>query len=272
MHDVHIHFLHGSECGYSREFFDGYVKKAVEMGLEEIYLLEHAHHFREFEGVYAPCIEFNSAQRKWLTADLRGSVEDYLTFIESVTWELTIKVKFGLEVCYIPETSGKLANILGQYNFDFLTGGVHSIDGWLFDDPGQRELWRGVDVNKTYLRYYEILPELCESCLFGGLAHPDSIKCFGYRPTCDLTGQYQKLSDALNKNNMYTENNGGLKLRYNPDLELGLNPQLLAVLQQNNVDIRTASDAHQLSHVGAYIRELGAMLEKGFPKSSARLL
>ena len=259
MRDVHVHFLHGAACGYSWEFFDGYVKKAVEMGLDEIYLLEHTHHFLEFERVYTPCIEYNSAQRAWLTSDLRGTIEDYLKFIEAVKPELgnlPVKVKFGLEVCYIPETVNLLRGILQKYEFDFLTGGVHSIDGWVFDDAGQKDLWKTVNVNDAYRRYYEILAELCESGMFTGLAHPDSIKCFGYYPTCDLSDSYQKLADALNKNNMYTENNGGLKLRYNPDLELGLNPQLLAVLKQNKVRINTASDAHKLSDVGAYISEL----------------
>ncbi|MCL2839809.1 MAG: PHP domain-containing protein [Defluviitaleaceae bacterium] len=263
MRDVHVHFLHGAKCGYSMEFFDSYVKKAVEMGLEEIYLLEHTHHFFEFEKIYTPCIEYNHTQRKWLTSDLRGTIEDYLHFIQSIKpliGKLPIKINFGLEVCYIPETSGKLINILKQYCFDFLTGGIHSINGWVFDDPSQKELWHNVNVNNMYHRYYEIMFELCDSGLFTGLAHPDSIKCFGYNPTCDLTDQYHKLAIGLNKNNMYTENNGGLKLRYNPALELGLNNNLLNILKQNNVKICTASDAHQINDIGAYIRELEAMI------------
>jgi len=261
--DVHIHFMQGAKCGYRWEYFQGFVKKAREMGLDEIYLLEHTHHFYEFEAAYASCIAYNNMQREWLTSDLRGTVEDYLKFIEAVKpalGTLPVKVKFGLEVCYMPETEDKLANILNQYNFDFLTGSVHSIDGWVFDAPDQQELWRDVDVNKTYRRYYEIMLELCESGLFTGLAHPDSIKCFGYNATCDLTEEYHKLAAALNKNNMYTEHNGGLKRRYNPDLELGMNLQLLGILKQHGVKIKTASDAHKQDDIGAYIRELEAML------------
>ena len=258
MRDVHVHFLHGAACGYSQDYLDGYLKKATEMNLDEIYLLEHAHHFREFEKVYAPGIAYNDLQQAWLTEDLNsGSVEDYLKFIEAAqTGDYPIKVKFGLEVCYIPETADKLANILAQYKFGFLTGAVHWIDGWAFDFPDQKELWNSRNVNKTYIRYYQIMHELCESGLFTGLAHPDSIKCFGYTPTCDLTQEYTTLAVLLNKNNMYTENNGGLKLRYNPDLELGMNKTLLEVLKSHNVTIFTASDAHTLEDVGANVREL----------------
>jgi len=104
------------------------------------------------------------------------------------------------------------------------------------------------------------MTELCDSGLFGGLAHPDSIKCFGHRPACDLSDGYNRLAHALNSRRMYAENSGGLRLNYGPDLELGLNPALLRVLKENRVRILTASDAHKQSDTGANIRELHMML------------
>ena len=41
--------------------------------------------------------------------------------------------------------------------------------------------------DEVYKRYYEIMFQLCECGLFSGLAHPDSIKCFGYKPNIELT-------------------------------------------------------------------------------------
>ena len=162
----------------------------------------------------------------------------------------------GIEVCYIPET----ADILGEYNFDFLTGSVHWIDGWGFDHPQQKDLWRGRDIYLVYRRYYEIMRELCGSGLFTGLAHPDSIKCFGYNPACDISDVYDALAKTLRKQDMYAENSGGLRLNYSPTLELGLNMQLLDAFKRNGVTIYTASDAHKQSDVGANIRELEKML------------
>ena len=103
--------------------------------------------------------------------------------------------------------------------------------------------------------------QLCESGLFNGLAHPDSIKCFGYKPDIDLTEYYNKLAVLLNKYHMYAENSGGLRLNYSPEIELGLNSQLLSVLRKNNVQIETASDAHKQIDVGANIAELENMLK-----------
>ena len=230
---------------------------AQKVGLDEIYLLEHTHQFNEFDAVYAPIKSFNGYQYDWISSRMNGSIEKYLCFIASVKGvSYPVKVQFGLEVCYIPETAGQLSDILKQYNFDFLTGSVHWIDGWGFDHPKQKETWASVNVNGVYKRYYDIMCQLCDSGLFGGLAHPDSIKCFGHIPQYDLADTYQKLALALNKHNMYAENSGGLRLNYDPGLELGLNIKLLQTLIENNVRIETASDTHQQSDTGAYIAAL----------------
>ncbi|MGN0507501.1 MAG: PHP domain-containing protein [Lachnospiraceae bacterium] len=262
MRDVHIHFLHGNPIGYNIDYFEGFIKVAQEVGLDEIYLLEHTHHFTEFEKVYEPIKSYNEFQHNWITARMNSSIEEYLNFINKVKGNrYPVKVKFGLEVCYIPETADILSDILKNYEFDFLTGSVHWIDGWGFDHPGQKELWKSKNVEEVYKRYYEIMFRLCESGLFTGLAHPDSIKCFGYKPDIDLTEYYEKLAVLLNKHGMYAENSGGLRLNYSPNIELGLNSQLLSVLRKNNVQIETASDAHRQIDVGVNIPELENMLK-----------
>lgn len=261
MRDVHVHFLHGNG-DYTVEFFEDFIRAAQNAGLDEIYLLEHTHQFTEFKKVYEPIMAYNEYQRNWILKRMNCSIKEYLNFIEKVKdTSYPIKIKFGLEVCYIPETADILTNILNEYKFDFLTGSVHWIDGWGFDHLGQKELWEGVDVNEVYKKYYHIMCQLCDSGIFTGLAHPDSIKCFGYTPDFDLTDLYSELSILLNKNGMYAENSGGLKLNYSSDLELGLNKTLLSVFKKNHVDIATASDAHEQSDVGANICELENMLK-----------
>ena len=262
MRDVHVHFLHGHGGGYTRDFFDGFITAAVQAGLDEIRLLEHNYQFTEFEKVYASVKAYNDYQRGWIERKMNGSIKSYLDFIETVkNEEFPVKVKFGLEVCYIPETADKLADILGMYDFDFLAGSVHWIDGWGFDFGAQKDIWETVNIAKTYRRYYEIMADLCESGLFDGLAHPDSIKCFGYTPDSDMTEIYEGLAMLLNKHGMYAENSGGLRLNYGSNCELGLNQKLLDAFKLNNVTIYTASDAHKQSDTGANIRELEKMLE-----------
>ena len=262
MRDVHVHFLHGNPIGYNIDFFEGFIKAAQAAGLDEIYLLEHTHQFIEFERVYKPIKSYNDFQNEWITKRMNGSIDEYISFIRKVKdIEYPVKVKFGLEVCYIPETADILRNILEKYDFDFLTGSVHWIDGWGFDHRGQKEIWESKNIEEVYRRYYNIMFQSCESGLFNGLAHPDSIKCFGYKPGIDLTGYYNKLAVLLNQYGMYAENSGGLHLNYSPNIELGLNSQLLSILRKNNVQIETASDAHKQSDVGTNIVELENMLK-----------
>jgi histidinol-phosphatase (PHP family) len=188
-----------------------------------------------------------------------GSIERYLAFIDSVKGKsCPIKVKFGLEVCFIPETEDQLAGILDEYDFDFLTGSVHWIGGWGFDH--KKEFWQGVDVQKAYRHYYDIMNELIESGLFTGLGHPDSIKCFGFYPGFDLQDAYSELAMLLKKHGMYAENSGGLRLNYSFP-ELGLNSKLLQALKENDVALLPASDAHQWSDTGRNIRELTQQLK-----------
>ncbi len=261
MKDVHIHFLHGNPAGYTLDFFEGFIKEAQAKEIDEIYLLEHTHQFVEFEKVYEPIKAYNSFQHDWIAKRMKSSIEEYIRFINKVKdMNYPVKVKFGLEVCYIPETADILADILRNYHFDFLTGAVHWIDGWGFDHPGQKELWDNKNIDEVYRRYYEIMLQLCESGLFTGLAHPDSIKCFGHKPGIDLTDYYNQLAVLLNRNSMYAENSGGLKLNYSSELELGLNHSLLSVLRRNHVQMETASDAHKQSDIGANIIELEKML------------
>lgn len=261
MRDVHVHFLHGNPIGYSTDFLEGFIQVAQDAGLDEIYLLEHTHQFMEFEKVYEPVMAYNDFQNNWITTRMNGTIEDYVRFIRQVKDnKYPVKVKFGLEVCYIPETADLMAEILKKYVFDFLTGSVHWIDGWGFDHMGQKELWESKNVDEVYKRYYEIMFQLCESGLFHGLAHPDSIKCFGYSPDMDMTEYYEQLAVLLNKYDMYAENSGGLRLNYSQDLEPGLSRELLQIFKKHHVRLETASDAHKKSDVGANIRELENMI------------
>ena len=117
MRDVHIHFLHGHGGGYTQEFFEGFIAAAQHAGLDEIYLLEHTHQFTEFEKVYAPIREYNEYQRVWIKRKMDGSIENYLRFIETVRGnKYPVKMKFGLEACYIPETADILAGILDRFD------------------------------------------------------------------------------------------------------------------------------------------------------------
>lgn len=247
--DCHIHIEHGP---YTIEWIKKFIDQAQYMGLSEIYLLEHTHRFYEFKELY------NTFQRNWLSTKKKRNIIDYINLIEACKRiRFPISVKFGLEICYVPGQENLIKNITSIYNFDFLVGSIHSIDGFEYDlFP---ESWVGKNVNTLYKRYYEITLEAINSKLFDGIAHPDAIKCFGFDSTLDMSKYYLKMALLINKNKMYIEDNGGLMLNYGYKKELGMNEKMRKIFKENNVNIKFASDAHLPKHVERNIKSLSKL-------------
>ena len=186
----------------------------------------------------------------------KDQLSDYIDLMKDIQkMDLPVKVKYGLEVCYVPQYEQKIKEILHAYSFDFLVGAIHSIDGILYDMSFSKELlWNRYDVDDIYHRYYELVFQLIESDLFTQLAHPDTIKLFQIYPTYDLKPTYRKMATLLKQHHMKAENNVGCYYRYgHPDL--GLSDELLRILKEYQVEMIYASDAHQPEDVGNYIKE-----------------
>lgn len=258
MTDVHIHIERGP---YTKEWINKFVNQAVNMGMDEIYLLEHSHRFAEFTPMYASVCEYSDYQRNWYKNKSKGnlSIKDFQALItEMRNIEFPVKIKWGLEVCYFPEYETLIHDILHSFHFDFAVGSIHWVEGFGFDHKA--EFWKNVDSEQIYCQYYNLMLRLVKSSLFSGLAHPDSIKCFHHYPVNDLTATYNLLADELNSHHMYAEQSGGLALNYGFE-ELGMNKTMLNVFKSKNVEIRFASDAHKPEDVGANIAELQAVLQ-----------
>ncbi len=258
MTDVHIHIERGP---YTKEWIETFVKQAVNVGMDEIYLLEHSHRFAEFTPMYASICEYSDYQKNWYQKKSKGnlSIKDFQRLISEMRGiEFPIKIKWGLEVCYFPEYEKLIGDILHSFNFDFAVGSIHWVEGFGFDHKA--EFWKDIDVEQIYGKYYDLMLRLVKSGLFSGVAHPDSIKCFHHYPINDLTATYSLLADELNSHHMYAEQSGGLALNYGFE-ELGMNKTLLHVFKNKNVDIRFASDAHKPEDVGANILKMQSILQ-----------
>lgn len=245
MIDGHIHF---NKQSYTLDVIEKMIEVAKSHHIDELWLLDHTHKFKEFKFLYEP-IKKHDVTYAWYHKKVLISIQEYLDFIELVkSKNYDINIKFGLEVCYFEETEKQLKEELSKYHFDFLIGSVHFIDGIGFDLS--KDVWLDVSIDKMYQRYYEIMESLIKSNLFTTLAHPDSIKLYNYYPTYDLTFTYQKIAKLLNQYHMSTENNTGL-WRYELK-EVGLNKTFLDILKEEKVDIHLASDAHHYQDIGKY--------------------
>jgi histidinol-phosphatase (PHP family) len=262
MIDAHVHI---ETRPYRTDFIWEYINQACKMGIKELYLLEHSHRFKEFFQIYRHILQDDSPvgvyQREWLKRKMKRSLGEYYSLIRAMRQEvLPLKVYWGLEICYFPGEEQALQAIAAGFDWDFLTGAVHWLDGWGFDHPQTKSSWRNRDVDAIYHLYYENLKQMIGSGLFDHIAHPDSLKCFGHYPTVDLTPTYHELAQLAKHHQVKVEFNNGLYLNYfHP--ELGLNRSLLACLKQAGVELLTASDAHHPEDVGKYIREAEAIIK-----------
>lgn len=256
MIDGHMHLEYGT---LSVEYVLEFVKEAINKGLDEIQILDHTHRFKEFEGIYENLKKYPK-QKEWLEnkkTKFCNTLQEYQSVIDEIRkMDLPIIVKFGLEVCYVPEYEDNIQDILKDTSFDFVVGAIHSIDDILYDMSFSREyLWDVFDADHIYQRYYELVFQLVQSGLFTQLAHPDTIKMFNYYPSYDLKETYIELAILLNKHNMKAENNTGCYYRYHHK-DMGLSDELLAVLKKYGVNMITCSDAHYPSDVGNCIKEI----------------
>jgi histidinol-phosphatase (PHP family) len=254
--DGHMHLEYGD---LTVEYVMEFVNAAIEKGLSKIQILDHTHRFKEFEPIYEDVRKANRFQEEWLLDEkmkFHSSLEEYVQLIKKVKLiDLPIEVSFGLEVCYVPKYEEKIKQILKDYQFDFLVGAIHSIDGVLYDMKWSEELlWSRYDIDYIYRRYYELLFQCIESDIFSQLAHPDTIKMFNHYPLYDLTNTYFQLAQLCNIHHVKIENNTGCFYRYNHQ-DMGLSDELLKILVSNKTNIITCSDAHHPNHVGSYIEE-----------------
>lgn len=257
MKDVHIHIERGP---YTKEWIDTFVKQAVEMGLDEIYLLEHSHRFQEFSPMYSGIRKYSEYQNSWYEKRTGLTIRQFTNLIEEMRQcTFPIQIKWGLEICYFPGYESLISDILQSFPFDFATGSIHWVNGFGFDHKAA--LWKGIDIELLYREYYDLMLALINSGLFTGLAHPDSIKCFNFLPAADLTPVYSLLADALNRHHMYAEQSGGIALNYGFP-ETGMNQCMLSILKEKNVEIQFASDAHRPEDVGKNIYEMQSALQK----------
>lgn len=131
MIDAHTHLENGD---LSIEYVHKFIDAAKEKGITHLQILDHTHRFFEFKDCYKRVCEVSKLQEEWFLKKQKNSIDDYLKLIEALKKEtFDIDVRFGLEVCYTPETESLLSSILKNYHFDFLVGSVHSVDGYLYD-------------------------------------------------------------------------------------------------------------------------------------------
>ena len=134
--DFHTHsYFSGDSDEPTREM----VKSAIEKGLKILCLTEH-HDLDYPESGF----EVNAKEYKNELFRLKDEFSD------------KIDVLFGVELGLMPQLSERLNNFVKEWNFDFIIGSSHLVDG---KDPYYPEYFQTLGTKKGIIRYFESILE-----------------------------------------------------------------------------------------------------------------
>lgn len=234
--------LHTKLCGHASGGIEDYLRQAVKKGIKEVGFSDHYPLYFLAQGETIPDYAMSEEQ-----------LPLYVELVQQSAGEFPIQVKLGIEVDYIPGFEQKLACELAAYPFDYVTGSVHFIDGWGFDNPAEIDEYGKRELKTVYEQYFELVCQAAMSGLFDVMAHPDLVKKFGFRLEQDLTPLYEKTARAFKKAGVCVEVNSA-GLRY-PAREIYPAPAMLAIFNRHGIPVTFGSDAHTPEQVGAGLDE-----------------
>jgi histidinol-phosphatase (PHP family) len=253
--DYHLHLRPDDPEARADQYFtaenvDRYLAAAEEAEIGELGVSEHVYRFTDALEIWRhPFWEENA------TDDLGG----YCEFVRESP------LRLGIEMDFVPGAEDRIANLLGEYAFDYIVGSVHFIGGGAVDHD-VFDIWRhDADPDRVWRRYFETLAEAARCGLFDVLAHPDLIKYWGDqrpRPERDPRFYYEPAVEAISESGVAVEvSTAGLR---KPAREIYPAPELAEMCVEAGAAFSLSSDAHVPADVGyEYERAVTTMKDWG---------
>ena len=101
-----------------------------------------------------------------------GPLLTFITYIKDVLTAATqsnVEIRLGLEVDFIPEKNELIYAFIQDYDWDFLIGSVHEINGVQFE---ANHKWSREEGETLWLQYFELLRKAVRSGYFSVISHP----------------------------------------------------------------------------------------------------
>ncbi|MFD0692998.1 PHP domain-containing protein [Paenibacillus sp. GCM10027628] len=251
---------------FHEEWFGHYFALGRERGIEHFGIVDHGYRFTEFRAYYEKHMIVDDTplgrlQRYWLDRVCIGSIEPYIDAVKKAQ-QAGYPVSLGLEADYFPGGENELRELLAPYDFDYVIGSVHFLDGWGFDNPETEDLFKEKDLPALYRQLFDTVKGAAASGLFDIVAHLDNLKVFGYRPDESLLlPMYEDVAQALKAADVATEINTGLAYRY-PVKEACPSPAFLRMLRKHEVPLTLSSDSHFPDDIGMMLDEASELLKQ----------
>jgi histidinol-phosphatase (PHP family) len=261
-----------SDGCYSQEWLDLYLKKAKQLGLKEVGIVDHLYRFKETKDYFEKGLNLDLTnpigrlQSYWLKSVMTEQMNEFIDVITTAKkrWETEgVLLKLGIEADYFVGQENELAALLAGKPWDYVIGSVHYVDGWGFDNPQTVDYFETFELEELYTRFYETVERMIRSKMFDFVAHLDNLKVFQYKVKNEAFNQkwYERIAHALKETNTATEVNAGLYYRY-PVKEMCPGPNFLMKIVEKEVPITLSSDSHFPDDLGTCIAENKNMLQQ----------
>jgi histidinol-phosphatase (PHP family) len=230
---------HSYRCGHAIGTMDEYIESAISKGVEEIGLTDHLH-------LYFDPPE--SRDPRWAMAEDQFPIhyEEMLALRDRYRGRANVRV--SVEADYVQGHEDALRTILESYDFDYILGGIHFMDGWLIDDPEQAHRYLEERIAEIYRRYFANVQRAMRLGVFDVIAHFDLPKKFGHLPEEDLTDLVGETLDVARETDTVLEvSTAGLR---KPTGEIYPSPVILGMMRERDIAIVLSSDSHDPADVG----------------------
>jgi histidinol-phosphatase (PHP family) len=230
---------HSYRCGHATGTMREYVEIAISRGIGDIGLTDH---------LYLYWLPDNERDSRWAMqeSEYDAHYREMLEIREEYRGRINVRV--AVEADYIAGHEATLREVLSRYEFDFVLGSVHFMDGWLIDDIDQSHRYREERVAEIYRRYFRNLQGAIATGAFDVLAHFDLPKKFGFLPEDDLTGIVGETLDHVRDAGLCVEiSSAGLR---KPVGEIYPSATIVREMKRREIPIVLSSDAHAPDEIG----------------------
>ena len=219
---------------------------AQEKGLHVLGLSEHI-----FQMVEArPTLVHMPQEGPFLT------FSEYIAAVRAAGRDASVTLRLGLEVDFIPGKNEQIQAFLQEYDWDFLIGSVHEVDGLQFENNRK---WDREEGEALWLRYMTLLREAVNSGYFSLVSHPVRMRTANPHIPHSLDQELEQLAAEAARCNVALEING-YDLQNYPNLVR----RLARACALHKTPVSVGSDAHNPgqvalthSHAESILREVG---------------
>lgn len=237
--DYHTHH---ARCGHAEGALEDYVKRAVEIGLDQIGLSDHMPLIHVDPDTYYPGMAMPMDE-------LPRYVEEAFALKEK--YRGVIGVRVGLEADFIEGHEEAIERIVRGYPWDYVIGSVHFLGEWDITDYRQTDGWKSRDPMDVYEQYYDAVCKAAATGFYDIIGHIDVIKRFGVQPGGDVTQLENMALEAAAKAGIAIElNASGLRM---PCADMFPSRRMLGKARELGIPITLGSDAHQPERLGQYL-------------------